>query len=232
MIGPSTPQFHTDPLISTHYFCMRGVLKWVFSLELRDVLNWGVFSVELRGVWNWGVVRVELRGLWIWGVCGSEGFFGVEPRGVLNWGVFGVELGDFEGWKIVALLCGTDVFNWGGPDWPWYLILYQLPFENNFDKITSIWMFPNLVQKREDQRPCHGGHCSIFVAKTSIKVQSTRKYLQRNSWNRTFDMGPIKSADVFYNRRTKITQVSLKWGGIKAEPWVPGLIRLTFSGSG
>ena len=193
---PSVP--HRPPQTNTAIFCLRGVLNWVFSVELRG-WNWGFYSVELRGVWYWCV-------------------FGVELKGVLNWGVFGVEL--------------MGVWNWGGPNWPWYLILYQLPFENNFDKITSIWMFPNLVQKREDQRPCHGGHFSLFVAKTSIKVQSTRKYLQRNSWNRTFDMRPIKSADVFYNRRTKITQVSLKWGGIRAEPWVPGLIRLTFSGSG
>ena len=162
-------------------------------------------------MWNWGVCWTE--GFW----CGTEVFWGLKGSGPFVWNWY-VEL--------------REVWNWGGPDWPWYLILYQLPFENNFDKITSIWMFPNVVQKREDQRPCHGGHFSLFVAKTSIKVQSTRKYLQRNSWNRTFDMRPIKSADVFYNRRTKITQVSLKWGGIKAEPWVPGLIRLTFSGFG
>ena len=59
---------------------------------------------------------VELRGFW----CGTErgwnlGVFGIEPRG------FGLELrgfrcgtGGFGGWKGVALLCRTDLLNWGG----------------------------------------------------------------------------------------------------------------------
>ena len=45
---------------------------------------------------TWGVFGVELRG-----VCGTEG-------GVWNWG---------DVWKGVALLCGTDVLNWGGWNW-------------------------------------------------------------------------------------------------------------------
>ena len=46
--------------------------------------------------------------------CGTEGFFVLNWGGVLNWGVFGVELRDFGGGKGMALLCGTDVLNWGG----------------------------------------------------------------------------------------------------------------------
>ena len=46
--------------------------------------------------------------VWNWGVCWTDGF------SVLNRGVFGVELMDFKGWKGVALLCGTEVLNWGG----------------------------------------------------------------------------------------------------------------------
>ena len=91
-----------------------GVELRVFFAKLRDVFNWEVFGVELRGVLNWGIFDVELRG------------FGVELRGVLNWEVFGVELRNFGGWKGVALLCVTDVLNWGGCETEKTLILYNV----------------------------------------------------------------------------------------------------------
>ena len=127
----SIPQFHTDPLNSTHrfhtrttpfqhtkslssttktpqfntplsYFLSEGCVELRgFWCETKGVLNWGVFNVELTGC-------VELSGFW----CGTEGC--VELRGLLNWGIFGVELRDFGGWKGVARLCGTNVLNWGG----------------------------------------------------------------------------------------------------------------------
>ena len=109
---------HQKPFSSTYWRFL--LLNWGVCLtegcvKVRSVLNWvgcgTEGGVEVMGVLNWEVCWsqecVDLRG------CGTEG--GVELRGVLNWGVFGVKLRDFGCWKGAALLCWTDVLNWGGP---------------------------------------------------------------------------------------------------------------------
>ena len=94
--------------------------------------------MELRGggtegflVWNWGGC-VELRGFW----CGTEGV-------VLNWGIFDVELRDFRSWKGAekALLCGTDVLNWGGCG------TEGDPSEVNYDSFCVGWVFFNFLHR-------------------------------------------------------------------------------------
>ena len=93
---PKTPQFNTTPSVP------HKKARYKRQKRLYKAFLCGTEGVELRGfrcgtegggtegflVWNWGVC-VELRGFW----CGTEGFWG---------------------WKGVALLCGTDVLNWGG----------------------------------------------------------------------------------------------------------------------
>ena len=120
---PNTPYFNT-PLSSTPKPSQFHTKNHSVPYTPRSTpktpqlgLGWGVFSVEHRGVWNWGVVGVELRGGG--GGCGTEEFL-VLNWGVCNWGVLGVELRvffrwteGFWGWKGVALLCRTDVLNWG-----------------------------------------------------------------------------------------------------------------------
>ena len=109
---PKPRQFHTKNLSVQHSFCLKGVL------------NWGVLTVELRRF------RCGTEGfsVWNWGVCGTEGVFGLEPRvfgvelrgflceteGCVELGGFWYGIEEFRGWKGVALLCGTDVLNWGG----------------------------------------------------------------------------------------------------------------------
>ena len=118
----SYPQFHTDPLSSTHRFPTRTAqfhtrnpsvphqkplssTHWTYGVELRGVWYWEVFGVELRGVLNWGLFGIEPRGfrcgtegflVWNWGVCWAEGF------SVWNWGISGAEkvwfMGEF--WNI------------------------------------------------------------------------------------------------------------------------------------
>ena len=109
----STPQFHTDSLISTHGFHTRTTaFQYPKSLsstpktrqfitqipqfhtekpsvppppQFQDVLNWGVL------VWNWGVYWTEGFLVWNWGILGAEKewFFCVElmcwTEGVWNW---------------------------------------------------------------------------------------------------------------------------------------------------
>ena len=103
----STPQFHTDPLSSTHRFHPRTTPfqnRKSFSSTPKKAIelvwNWGVFSVEVRGMWNWGVFGVKLRGLELRGFwCGTEGFL------VLNWRFLRAE----KEWLFcVELMCWTE----------------------------------------------------------------------------------------------------------------------------
>ena len=96
--NPSVP--HQKPLSSTN----SSVPHLKPSVQHRKHL-----SSTHPLVWNWGVCETKGFPVWNWGVCWTEGF------SVLSRGVFGVELRDFGGWKGVALLCGIDVLNWGGP---------------------------------------------------------------------------------------------------------------------
>ena len=97
-----TPQFHTDPLSSTHQFHTRTtpyrhpkpLSSSHASVPHRKPLSsTHFFFVSFLGGepegWNWGAFGVELRGFW----CGTGGLWG---------------------WKGVVLLCWTDVLNWRG----------------------------------------------------------------------------------------------------------------------
>ena len=79
--------------------------------------NWGGWT-EGSLVWNWGLCWTEGFSVLNRGVFGVElGGFGVKLRDLLNFGVYDVELRNFEGWKGLALFCGTDVLNWGVWNW-------------------------------------------------------------------------------------------------------------------
>ena len=109
----SSPQFHTDPLSSTHRLHTRTTpfqhpkslsstpmsLSSIpktpqFHLPLSSTRKTPQLNtVCLRGVLNWGVFSLELRGVWNWVDFGVElrGRGGTEGLLVWNWGVFWTE---------------------------------------------------------------------------------------------------------------------------------------------
>ena len=122
----STPQFHTDPLSSTHQFNKRTTS---FHLKVSSIQNPSVqhrkptvkHLIPLNSTHSSVQHQKRLSSIL------KSALFNTK-NGVLNWGVFGVELRDFWywteecvelmgfrcltekfwGWKGVALLCWTE----------------------------------------------------------------------------------------------------------------------------
>ena len=98
------------PLSSTHQFHTKGPLLFIPQNPLvQQKKSFG--STRSSVPHQIPLSSTPKPPQFIWGVRWTEGC--VELRSVWNWGLFGVELKDLGDWKGVALLCGTDVLNWG-----------------------------------------------------------------------------------------------------------------------
>ena len=103
------PQFNTSFPHKDHTFSAPKTSQFntkIHQFHSKNPLSFTPKTPQFRPALSSTQKTPQFNTVFVWGTEGSL---------VWNWRFFGVRLRDSGGWKGVALLCGTDVLNWGEP---------------------------------------------------------------------------------------------------------------------